>query len=134
MLKAKSVFWLMVIMSFILISCGNGGQGTYFPDSSEMQNNLKDKKYEVNVQEIQNDEYSGTRLTAKKGNEYIAFFWLDESEGIETLEQELKTNYPDYTKMVSMENDSNYGTFIFASSDRAMDDAGIVIVEVKVNT
>lgn len=36
--------------------------------------------------------------------------------------------------MVSMENDSNYGTFIFASSDRAMDDAGIVIVEVKVNT
>ena len=59
---------------------------------------------------------------------------MDESEGIETLEQELKTNYPDYTKMVSMENDSNYGIFIFASSDRAMDDAGIVIVEVKVNT
>lgn len=32
-----------------------------------------------------------------------------------------------------MKNDNQFGTFIFCSSEKAADDAGIVIVDVKVN-
>ena len=130
-MKKKIIVLIITIVGMFLVACGNG-QGTYFPDSSEMQANLEKKKYEVEIETIQNDDYSGTCLTAEKKDEYIEFYWLDDGSSITELAQELEDKYPDYNRLVSMEQDSKFGTFIFCSSEKAFDDSGIVIVEVKV--
>ena len=70
---------------------------------------------------------------AEKDGEYIEFYWLNSSEGVNSIEQELETKYTNYAKLVSMEDDSKFGSFVFCSSEKAMDDAGIEIVDVKVN-
>ena len=98
-----------------------------------MQENLQNKNYEVNVQAIRNEDYSGTHLIAKNGDEYIEFYWLNDSNGITSIERKMEIKYPNYNKLVSMENDSQFGTFLFCSSEKAMNDAGIVIVDVKTN-
>ena len=49
------------------------------------------------------------------------------------VEDMIKDDEDNYNKLVSMKNDSQFGTFIFCSSEKAADDAGIVIVDVKVN-
>ena len=131
-MKKLIVSALIFVCVLGLIACGRNGEGTYYPNCSEMQENLQSKNYEVNVQTIQNDDYSGTHLTAIKGDEYIEFYWLDESNEMSSIEQQLEKKYPHYNKLVSMKNDSQFGTFIFCSSEKAADDAGIVIVDVKV--
>lgn len=131
-MKKLIISALIFVCVLGLTACGRNGEGTYYPNSSEMQENLQSKNYKVNVQIIQNDDYSGTHLTAKKSDEYIEFYWLDESNEMSSIEQQLEEKYPNYNKLVSMENDSQFGTFIFCSSEKATDDAGIVIVDVKV--
>jgi hypothetical protein len=131
-MKKKIIILLISVIGILLTACGGDGQDTYYPSCSQMQENLQNKYYQVNVQTIQNDLYSGTCLTAKKGDEYIEFYWLDSCNTITSIEQDLITKYPNYNKLISMENDSKFGTFIFCSSEKAMNDAGIVIVDVKV--
>ncbi len=127
----------MIVLIFVcvlgLTACGRNEKGIYYPKRSEMQKNLQSKNYEVNVQTIHNNDYLRTHLTAIKGDEYIEFYWLDESDEISSIEQQLKEKYQNYNKLVSMKNDSQFETFIFYSSEKATDDASIVIVDVKVN-
>lgn len=121
------------VIGIILVACGKERQATYYPDSNEMQNNLENKNYKVNVQSIQLDEYSGTYLMAEKDDEYIEFYWLNDSKGVNLIEQKLETKHTDYVKLVSMSDDSEFGSLVFCSTEKAMDDAGIEIVDVKVD-
>ena len=132
-MKKLLIFFSLIIIGVFLVACSKNGQGTYYPNSDEMQYNLENKNYKVNVQTIKQDEYSGTCLMAEKDGEYIEFYWLNSSEGVNSIEQELKTKYTNYAKLVSMEDDSKFGSFVFCSSEKAMDDSGIEIVDVKVN-
>ena len=115
----------MIVLIFVcvlgLTACGRNEKGIYYPKRSEMQKNLQSKNYEVNVQTIHNNDYLRTHLTAIKGDE------------LSSIEQQLKEKYQNYNKLVSMKNDSQFETFIFYSSEKATDDASIVIVDVKVN-
>lgn len=132
-MKKLIVSILILACILVLAACSKNENGTYYPDSSEMQENLQNKNYEVNVQAIRNEDYSGTHLIAKNGDEYIEFYWLNDSNGITSIERKMEIKYPNYNKLVSMENDSQFGTFLFCSSEKAMNDAGIVIVDVKTN-
>lgn len=120
-MKKLIMFVLFFVCALGLTACGQNGKGTYYPNSSEMQINLQSKNYEVNVQTIQNDDYSGTCLIGIKGDD------------MSSIEEQLAKKYPNYNKLVSMKNDNQFGTFIFCSSEKAADDAGIVIVDVKAN-
>ena len=45
---------IMSALKFVCLlgftACGRNGEGTYYPNSSEMTENLQDKNYEVNLQ------------------------------------------------------------------------------------
>lgn len=133
MKKQRTILILLIaVMAVLLTACGGNGQGTYFPSSSEMQENLQKKRYDVTVQTVQAEDYSGTHLSAKKGDEFIEFYWLDEGSAVASLQLELEAKYPSYNKSVSMESDSKFGTLVFCASEKAAKHAGIVIVDVKV--
>lgn len=128
-MKKKSFILNIVVICLLLASCGKGRQETYYPSSSEMQHNLQSKGYQVS---IQNEEGIGTHLIASKGDDFIEFYWLTAGEQIPSLEAELESKYPHSSKLVSMENDRKFGTFVFCSSEAAMEDAGILIIDVQV--
>lgn len=132
-MKRIVVLSLIFVIGIFLTACDDNGQGTYYPDSKEMQNNLEKKDYQVSVQTVQRDEYSGTYLTAENGDEYIEFYWLNDSNGVNSIEKELEEKHSDYVKLVSLENDNEFGSLVFCSTEKAMDDAGIEIVNVKVD-
>lgn len=132
-IKCLNMVLFIVVMSILLVACGNNEGGTYYPDSKEMQNNLENKSYQVLVEEVKTDEYSGMHLIATKGDEYIEFYWLNDGNGIDILTSNLEEKYDNYNSLVSMQEDSKFGSFVFCSTETARDDAGIIIVSVKVN-
>lgn len=130
----RAVFaMLLSVILFLSAGCGQRGQGTYYPNDQEMQNNLEHKGYQVRVEALQADPYSGMYLTAEKGTEYIAFYWLDDGKYVADLEKELEEKYDDYGKLVSIKEDNTFGSLVFCSTEAAMNDAGITIVEVKIS-
>ena len=129
----KMIFFsLMIIMSMTLVSCGRENQGTYYPDSSEMKANLEEKSYSVEIETIEQNNSQFTALTATKKDEYIEFYWFDSDSEVDDVVSGLETKYNGYNKLVSMKNDSKFGNLAFCSTEKAMKDSGIVIVEVKV--
>lgn len=134
-MKIKLATKVLVIMEMLLllVGCGKNGGGTYYPDSKEMQNNLENKDYQVSVEEAKTDKYSATHLIATKDDEYIEFYWLNDGNGIDILTINLEEKYDNYNSLVSMQEDSEFGPFVFCSTEAAKNDAGIVIVNVKVN-
>lgn len=132
-IKSLKIVSFIIVLSILLVACGNNEGGTYYPDSKEMQNNLENKSYEVSVEEVKTDEYSGMHLIAAKGDEYIEFYWLDDGNGIDILTSDLEKKYDNYNSLVSMQEDSKFGSFVFCSTKTAKDDAGIRIVSVEVN-
>lgn len=131
-MKRISVLFVFIVAAILFVACSNNRNGTYYPNIEEMQSNLAKEGYQVQVKSIQTDEYSGTYLIAENNDDYMEFYWLDEIKSLSSLETELKEKYPDYEKLVCLENDSEYGSLIFCSTEKAMNNAGIRIVDVKV--
>ncbi len=130
----KSVFILLFgIVALVLTGCGNDEEnGTYYPSCSEMQTNLEKSDYDVSVENISEDNYAGTHLYATKNNEYIDFYWLDDSKMIDEISGELERKHTNYDKFVSINDDSECGTLVFCGTELAVEDAGVKIVDVKV--
>ena len=131
-MKKIVVLSLLIVTTMLFSACSSSKNGTYYPDSKEMQNNLEKENYQVQVQSVQTDEYSGTYLIAENNDDYIEFYWLDESKDLNSIETNLKEKYSNYAKFVCLENDSKFGALVFCSTEKAMNDAGIEIVDVKV--
>lgn len=117
----------------MITGCSSGEEnGTYYPSYSEMQKNLEKSEYEVSVENISDENYTGTHLYATNNNEYIDFYWLDDSKKIDEISEELERNHTNYDKFVSIQDDSEFGTLIFCGTELAVEDAGVTIVDVKV--
>lgn len=128
----KGVIILSVLAAGIMMTACGSSDGTYYPGKREMLSNLEDKGYAVNMKTTQRNGYSGIYLEAEKGDEYIDFYWLDVGSNVVSLESDLKEKHTNYAKLVGLEDDSKYGSLAFCSSAKAMDDAGIEIVDVSV--
>lgn len=128
-----SMLFLCLASTVLFASCGNDSQGTYYPERDEMLGNLESKSYQVSVGTVNEDNYSGKYLTAEKENEYIEFYWLDNESDLNVIADELENRHSDYEKLVSAEDDSDYGSFIFCATETAFEDSGIVIVDVKID-
>lgn len=126
------VVLVISLCCLLLVACGKNGQGTYYPGSVEMAENLESAGYIVTVTENFYEEYTGTCLFAEKGTDYIEFYWLNETDAVPVISQELENRYTTYNKLVSAQNDSKWGTFIFCGTDDAVEESGINIVDVKV--
>ncbi len=122
---------LAMIMLFALTACDNSG-GTYYPNCSEMENNLKKAGYKVEVTTELDNNCAGTKLCGTKGDEYIVFYWLDNEEDVKYFSDKLEKEYPSYNKFVSMTDDEKFGSLVFRGTEKAVEKSGIKIVKVKV--
>ncbi len=123
----------LLFISLILSACDKGGQGTYYPNSDEMKINLENKNYNVTVEVIEQNGSSITVLSATKDNEYIEFYWLEDDKCVDEIAAGLESKYDAYNSLVSMKNDNKFGNLVFCSTQKAKEDSGIVIVEVKID-
>lgn len=123
--------FILSMFSMLLSGCGSNGQGMYFPNCAEMEENLKCAGYTVTVTEDFHEIYTGTYLCAEKGNDYIEFYWLDKVEAIDEITEEIKQRREDYNKLESRGNDVKYGTHVFCGTNKAIDASGITILKIK---
>ncbi len=131
----KSVFIILVfeIVALLITGCGNDEEnGTYYPSRSEMQTNLENLDYDVSVENVPDDNYSGTHLYATKNNEYMDFYWLDDSKSVDEISGLLERKHTNYDKFVIIKDDGKFGTLVFCGTELAVKDAGVTIVDVKV--
>lgn len=127
-----SILCLIAVLTMVLTACGNSKDGTVYPNDAEMKANLESSGYTVNVTtDLGNKE--GTCLSAMKGEEYIVFYWLENSEDCDYFYNKLKNDYPDYTASAEIENDETYGNLVYCGTVTAIEDAGIKTVVVKVD-
>lgn len=124
---------IISILSLMLAACTQNEQGTYYPNSIEMKENLENKGYTVSVTNDFDKKYTGTYLLATKDNDFIEFYWLDEVEAADYFKKKTEEKHKKYDRCVSIENDSEFGTLVFCATNPASDAAGINIVDVKVN-
>lgn len=120
---------MVMITAVLMTGCYADGRGTYFPDSAEMQENLSGKGYDVSVEKTDNGEH----LIGDSKDTFIEFYWLDSADDAKTLSDELASRHSDYKELRSITNSQEYGNIVFCSNGSAMDDAGIQIIEVKVD-
>lgn len=122
---------LMAIFTFTLIACGDGKNGTYYPTNKEMKINLENGGYTV-VVTTDLDGKNGTYLSAKKGNEYIDFYWLDNAEDCKYFYNLLEENHTNYNSLIQIENDDKFGNIVYCGTENAIRASGIKVVDVKV--
>lgn len=134
MKKIKKIATLVICFSIIfLTACGKDGQGTYYPNVEEMEKNLKEEGYTVTIYNDIHIEHTGTGLFAEKDEELIVFYWLDDGEAVDDFSDMIENSNFKYNKFITLENDSKFGNIVFCGTNKAVDDAEIVIVEVKVD-
>ena len=124
---------LIVAICACFTACTDKDTDTDIPTSSEMQINLEEAGYAVTLSNELGSDYSGTHLTAKKENEYVEFYWLDNPEACDYFYNLLDELYPNSSKLVEMENDEKFGNIVFCGSELAINASGIKIVNAKVN-
>ena len=128
-MKKTALLIILSVMTVILTACYNDGRGTYFPDRNEMKDNHLQKGYEVTTAERDGGKY----LSGVKDDTYIEFYWLDDADDAEELTKKLSSEHDDYKELRSITNSDKYGNVLFCSNGKAMDDAGIQIIEVKID-
>lgn len=133
MKKFASVLLLCIVAVFTLLltACKDDNGGTYYPKSNEMKNHLENSGYIVTVTTDLGDR-SGTYLSATKDNEYIYFYWLNNTEDCEYFYGLLEENHTNYNSLVKIENDEKFGNIVYCGTENAIRVAGIKVVTVKV--
>ena len=129
----KRLFLVFTSMILTFFSCGKRENGTYYPDSVEMQENLEKHGYVVKISSLESDK-KGRWLSAEKVGEYLEFYLLENAEYAEIISEELEKKYVNYEKLVCIKNDEKFGTLVFCGSDSAVEASGIRNVNVKVDT
>lgn len=131
----KNVLSIVVIFGVMIFMSGCRGEstGTYYPDNKEMEKNLRNAGYTVEVSTKLDDNYEGTCLYAKNDEEYLVFYWLENAEAVEYYTSKIEEKYFAYDRLVSIEDDSKFGSLVFCGTESAIDKSGIRIIDVKVD-
>lgn len=123
---------VLTFLTFALSACGEDNGGTYFPDRSEMSNNLVTNGYKTYSTSVLVGRGTGTFLSATKDEDYIKFYWLDDSGDCDYYYNLLEEDNPDYNVLVKIENDEKFGNLVYCGTENAVNAAGIRVVKVDV--
>lgn len=125
---------ILLILSFALCACGENE--TYYPTLDEMQSNLAQNGYRVEFAVGERNPEGGgyvvDSLFATKGDDYICFYWIEDAAHCNVYYDKLQELYPDCPKRALIENDEKFGNLVYGGTEKAIDDAGIIVVNVKV--
>lgn len=134
------LYGLLFALTFALSACGNKN-GTYYPNNSEMKTNLEENGYVVTIYQDLSDNdgnhHEGTLLFASKSREneqeeYLYFYRFDNANSCDYYYTAMEKECKNYNSLVKIENDEKFGNIVYCGTEKAIDDAGIIIVEVKV--
>ena len=114
------------IIFILLLFCGCGKK-TYYPNSTLMQKKLEEKGYTVISGTNFGEEYGGAHLYGYKDNDFIDIYWLNSDEFFDRISSSFDQSKCE--KFISMENNSRFGSIISCSTNKALVDSGITIVE-----
>lgn len=126
------ILCILTIYTLSLTACGGDGNGTYYPDKSEMSYRLMTNGYKTYSTSILAGDGTGTFLSATKDGDYIKFYWLDRPDDCEYYYKLLEEDNPDCNVLVKIENDDKFGNLVYCGTENAIDAAGIKVVKVKV--
>ena len=112
-------------------ACIDKDTATFIPTSTDMQKNLEEAGYTVVLTDELEGGYSGAHLKANKEDEYIEFYWLDDSEACDYFYNRLFKLYPINRRIVKMMN-KKFGNIVFCGTESAIKASGIEIEEVEV--
>lgn len=130
----------LFVLTFALSACGDKG-GTYYPSDSEMKTNLEKAGYVVTLYQDLTDnngnKHAGTHLFASKSREneneeYLYFYRFDNASSCDYYYKAMEKDCENYNSLVKIENDEKFGNIVYCGTKKAIDDAGIKIVDVKV--
>ena len=128
---------LMAILTFTLTACGDDNNGTYYPTLNEMKSNLDKNGYIIDyaIGERNSDGkgYVVDSLFATKGDDYIRFYWIEDSAHCKVYYDKLQESHPDCPHFVLIENDERFGNIVYCGTEKAVNDAGIKVVKVDVD-
>lgn len=110
-------------------ACVDKDTGTVIPTSTDMRKNLELVGYTVELDDELENGYSGTHLTAKKENECIEVYWLDDFEACDYYYNLLGELYPS-NKLVEIIDDEKFGNIVYCGSESAINASRIKIVKV----
>ncbi len=138
-----SIFVIVFMtLAFAMSACLNNQSGTYYPSSEEMKVNLENRGYFVEIykdiywfdsEEGVPEKYESRTLRAKSdAGEYIQFHWVEKPKACNYYFGKLEETYQDIEVLVKIENDEEFGSIVYCGTSVAIDDAGIIVVKVKV--
>lgn len=139
MKKVLKVFILCLTTLFLLAftACGDDNGGTYYPNVNEMAANLEKNGYTtqfaVGERNSEGRGYIVDSLSATKGEDYIIFYWIEETSQCEIYYDKLMELHSDSPNFVLIENDEKFGNIVYCGTEDAVNAAGIKVVDVKVN-
>ena len=126
------VIGLALALSFAFVACGKTDGGTYYPDKTEMSQNMQTKGYQLYSSDSLIGDGTGTFFSAEKGEDYLKFYWLDDPADCDYYYHLLEEGYPDCNVLVMIENDEKFGNLVYCGTSAAVDDSGIRVIKVKV--
>ena len=121
---------LLAVLVITLTACGDKDSEAY-SNPENMKTNLERNGYTVSVSTDLGDK-EGTHLSAKKDDEYIEIYWLENPVDGDYFYNKVKNDYPNYTALAEIVNDETYGTLVYCGTVAAVKDAGIKTIVIKV--
>ena len=121
---------LLAVLAMTLTACGDKNDEAY-PNSETMKANLERNGYTVSISTDLGDK-EGTHLSAKKDDEYIEIYLLENSVDGDYFYNKVKTDYPNYTAVAEIVDDETLKTLVYCGTVAAVKDAGIKTIVTKV--
>ena len=121
---------LLAVLTIALSACGDNQSGENFPNSNDMKTNLEQQGYTVLVTTDLGDK-AGTHLSAKKDEEFIEFYWLENLADADYFYDKVKIDFPDYTAAAEIVDDKNHKNLVYCGTVTAVEDAGIKTIVTK---
>ena len=113
-----------------MTACGDEN-GTYYTESDEMKKSIKQRIYSsCNYWFRRQKVYLSL---CNKGKRLYLFYWIENDGDCEYFYNYLEESCADYNSLVQIENDKEFGNIVYCGTKKAVDSAGIRVVNVKVD-
>lgn len=130
MKKICAVIIASVMICLVFAGCYMDGRGTYYPDKTEMTENLTKKGYTVTTDTIKKEDEEIVVIKAEKGDEFIDFYRFGTDKYVYECMEKMKEDHSKYDHLCSVTNSKDHGNLAYCSTKKARDNSGIQVIEV----
>ena len=109
----KTILPTLCVCAAALFFSGCGEKQSVIPDTSAVQSVLQNANYVVSVS---SQDVNGMALTAKKGDDFLAYYKLDTAEECDRLYDVVIGANPDADVSCKYTNDENFGNVIICGT------------------